>query len=65
MDEVPSASQFKKDACALYGALLSACQGGVGRMILMENRNKQDGVRSWYQLVKQRLMAIKMLELKS
>ena len=37
----------------LYGALLSACQGGVGRRILMENRNKQDGIRSWYQLVNQ------------
>ena len=38
LDEVPSASQIKKDARALYGALLSACQGGVGRRILMENR---------------------------
>ena len=53
MDEVPSASQIKKDARALYGALLSACQGGVGRRILMENRGKQDGIRSWYQLVNQ------------
>ena len=51
MDEAPSASQIKKDARALYGALLSACQGGVGRRILMENRNKHDGIRSWYQLV--------------
>jgi hypothetical protein len=31
----------------------SACQGGVGRRILMENRLKQDGIRSWFQLVKQ------------
>jgi hypothetical protein len=31
MDELPSASQIKKDARALYGALLSACQSGVGR----------------------------------
>jgi hypothetical protein len=53
MDEVPSASQIKKDARALYGALLSACQGGVRRRILMENRGKQDGIRSWYQLVNQ------------
>jgi hypothetical protein len=53
MDEVHSASQIKKDARALYGALLSACQGGVGRRILMENRGKQDGIRSWYQLVNQ------------
>jgi hypothetical protein len=37
MDEVPSASQIKKDARALYGALLSACQGGVRGRILMEN----------------------------
>jgi hypothetical protein len=40
LDEVPSASQIKKDTRALYGALLSACQSGVGRRILMENRLK-------------------------
>jgi hypothetical protein len=45
LDEVPSDSQIKKDAHALYGALLSACQGGIGRRILTENRNKQDGIR--------------------
>jgi hypothetical protein len=50
---VHSASQIKKDTRALYGALLSACQGGVGRRILMENRLKQDVIRSWYQLVNQ------------
>jgi hypothetical protein len=38
MDEAPSASSIKKDARALYAALLSACQGGVGCRILMENR---------------------------
>jgi hypothetical protein len=53
LDEVHSASQIKKDARALYGALLTACQSGVGRRILMENRDKQDGIRSWYQLVQQ------------
>jgi hypothetical protein len=53
MDEVPTASQIKKDARALYGALLSACHGGIGRRILMENRNKQDGIRAWYQLANQ------------
>jgi hypothetical protein len=37
----------------LYGALLSVCQSGVGRRILMENRGKQDGIRSWCQLVQQ------------
>ena len=37
----------------MYGALLSACQSGVGRRILMENRAKQDSIRSWFQLVKQ------------
>jgi hypothetical protein len=47
LDGVPSASQIKKDARALYGALLGACQSGVGRRILMENRDKQDGIRSW------------------
>jgi hypothetical protein len=30
LDKVPSASQIKKDTCVLCGALLSACQGGVG-----------------------------------
>jgi hypothetical protein len=53
LDEIPSASQIKKDDRALYGALLSACQSGVGRRILMENRHKQDGIRSWCQLVQQ------------
>jgi hypothetical protein len=53
LDEVPSASQIKKDARTFYGALLSACQSGVGRRILMENRYKQDGIRSWCQLVQQ------------
>jgi hypothetical protein len=46
LDEVPSASQIKKETRALYGALLSACQSGVGRRILMENRDKQDGICS-------------------
>jgi hypothetical protein len=53
LDEVPSYSQIKKDARASYGALLSACQSGVGRRILMENRDKQDGIRSWCQLAQQ------------
>jgi hypothetical protein len=53
LDEVPSASQIKKYARALHGALLSACQSGVGRRILMENRDKQDGIRSWCRLVQQ------------
>jgi hypothetical protein len=47
LDEVPSDSQIKKDARALYGALLSVCQSGVGRRILMENRDKQESIRSW------------------
>jgi hypothetical protein len=53
LDEVPSASQIKKDIRVLYGALLSACQGDVGHIILIENRLKQDGIWSWYQLVNQ------------
>jgi hypothetical protein len=53
LDEVPSASQIKKDTCTLYGALLSAFQGGVEQRILMEDRLKQDGIQSWYQLVSQ------------
>jgi hypothetical protein len=51
VDEVPSASHIKKDAWALYGALFSACQSDLGRRILMENRDKQDGIRSCCQLV--------------
>jgi hypothetical protein len=57
LDELPSASQIKKDTRtlygALYGSLLSACQSGVGLRILMENRDKQDGIRSWCQLIQQ------------
>jgi hypothetical protein len=53
LDEVPSASQIKKDARALYGTLLSACQSGVGRRILMENSDKQVSIRSWCQSVQQ------------
>jgi hypothetical protein len=53
LDEVPSASQIKNDSRALYGALLSSCQSGVGHTILMENRDKQGGIRSWCQLVQQ------------
>jgi hypothetical protein len=30
LDEVPSSSQIKKDARALYGGFLSVCQSGVG-----------------------------------
>jgi hypothetical protein len=52
----------------LYGALLSACQSDVGRRILMEYRDKQDGIRSRCQLVQQyetdgnRKVRIKRLE---
>jgi hypothetical protein len=46
LDELTSASQIKKDARALYGALLSACKSGVGSRILMKNRDKRDGIRS-------------------
>ena len=53
VDEVHSASKIKKDVRALYGALRNACQSSVGRKILMENRAKQDGIRSWCQLIKQ------------
>jgi hypothetical protein len=53
LDEVPSASQIKKDIRTIYCALLSACQSGVARRILIENRDKQDGIRSWCQLVQQ------------
>jgi hypothetical protein len=49
LDEVHLATQIKKDARAMYGALLSACQSGVGHGILIEN----SGIRSWCQLVQQ------------
>jgi hypothetical protein len=52
-NEVPSASQVKRDARALYGGSLTACQSGVGFRILMENREKQNGIRSCCQLVQQ------------
>jgi hypothetical protein len=53
LDEITSASQIKKDARALYGKLISTCQSGVGCRILIENREKQDGIRSWCGLVQQ------------
>jgi hypothetical protein len=57
LDEVGSACQIKKITRALYGALygtlLSACRSGVGRRILMTNRDKQVGIHSWCQLVQQ------------
>jgi hypothetical protein len=53
LDKILSTSQIKKDASALYGSLLSACQGDLGRRIWMENRNKQDGIWLWYKLVDQ------------
>ena len=52
LDEVRSASQIKKAAPVLYGALLSACQSGIGCRILIKDRNTLDGIRSWCQLVK-------------
>jgi hypothetical protein len=51
LDEVLSATQIKKDARALYDALLSSCQSGVGHRIVMENRDKQDSIHSWCQLI--------------
>jgi hypothetical protein len=53
LDEIPSTSQIKTDVRALHGSLLSACQRTVGRRILMENRDKQDAIRSWCQLLQQ------------
>jgi hypothetical protein len=44
LDEVPSDSQIKKDTCAMYGALIGAFQITVGRRILTEKQNKQDGI---------------------
>jgi hypothetical protein len=44
LDEVPCSSQVNEDARALYGALLSACQSGIGRRILMESWDKQNGI---------------------
>jgi hypothetical protein len=53
----------------MYGALLSAYQSGLVHRILMQTRNKQDGIRAWYQLVNQyetdgnRNIRIKKLEI--
>jgi hypothetical protein len=61
LDEVTSASQIKKDARALYGALLSACQSGVGHRILMgieTNRMAFIHGVNWYNNMRQ--MAIEM-----
>jgi hypothetical protein len=53
LDEVPSASQIKKDTRALFGALIGAYQSSVGRRILMEKRDKQDDIRLWCRLIQQ------------
>jgi hypothetical protein len=53
LDEEPSASQIKKEARALYDALLSACQGDVGCRVLIENRQKPDSIGACYQLFNQ------------
>jgi hypothetical protein len=53
LDEAPPDSQIKKDSRALCGKLLSACQSGVGRRILMENSVKQGVICSWFQMVQQ------------
>jgi hypothetical protein len=37
----------------LYGVLLNACRSGLGHRILMENKDKQDGIRSWCHLLQQ------------
>jgi hypothetical protein len=52
-----------KKVLGLYEALLSACQTGVGHRILMENKDKQDGIRSvhgviFYNNIKQRPIEI-------
>jgi hypothetical protein len=53
LDEVPSASQIKKDARALYGALLSACQGGVGHRTTCQptGNTKKDKVKTVLALI--------------
>jgi hypothetical protein len=53
LGEVPSASQIKKDRRLLYVTLLSACQSDLGSRILMDNRDNQEVVCSWCQLVQQ------------
>jgi hypothetical protein len=51
LDEVPSASQIKEDGRTQNCALLSAFQAVLGRCILMEKINKQDGIWACYQYV--------------
>ena len=43
-------TRFKKDAGALFGALCSACQHGVGKTILIEHQVKQDGICAWIEI---------------
>ena len=50
-DNVHSQSQTKKDIKALYGALKTACQSGVGKSEILFHKKKQDGVRAWMKMV--------------
>jgi hypothetical protein len=61
LDEVPSASQIKKDARALYGALLYLVHAivGVGPRISIQNKKKQESFAhgvSWYNNMRQMAM---------
>ena len=50
-DNVHSQSQTKKDIEALYGALKTACQSGVGKSAILSHKKTQDGVRAWMEMV--------------
>jgi hypothetical protein len=66
LDEVPSTSQIKKDARALYGALLKASKSGEGRRILMKiDLNKTGFAHGVSEYNNMRQMAMGMLELRN
>jgi len=49
---VSSEQQAKRDICALYGALRSACKNGIGKSMLVPFKKEQDGIKAWRSLVK-------------
>ena len=44
-------SQFNKDLNALYGALESACEDGVGQEILIKYHDSADGLCAWIDML--------------
>jgi hypothetical protein len=53
LEEVPFCFPDQEGYTRIVWRITYACQSGVGRRVLMENRDKQDGIRSWRQLAQQ------------